>query len=261
MPKRGSISAGRRPAPEAWPVGTRRAQSGGAASAPRFTALSEEQWQSVDAPRKGWPNKRAHWRREIDQIGRDYAEAVDTRNIWLKKLSGKKPAQQKKMVEQALLSIGHLEKALSAFVENGLLDKNFPHPNLSHPEHCLNKWISDYGVWVQPFVGKSNPIQAEMEWRLIELWKKSGGKVAWSRTKEEGRTDTGRRATARDAAKRPNAPDAPLIDFLTLTLEPILGRTLKPSGIAKLIDRHRGRQQRHDPFLMFAMRDRIGRDT
>jgi hypothetical protein len=262
MPKRGSISAGRRPAPKASPVGMRRDQSGGAASAPRFTALSEEQWQAIRPTRNNWP-KGVDWRREIDRIGRDHWEGVDTREMWVKRFKGKQPAKQRKKVEYALVSIRQSQKAIAVLVDDGLLDDDFPHPNLSHPEHCLNEWLSDYDMWVQPFAGKSNPIQAELEWQLIELWRKSGGKLTYSRKKEKGRADTGRGATPRKdrqdhaAAERPNTPYAPLVDFLKLTLSAILGNTYRPSGIAKMIDRHRGERRLFHAARVYSMKLRI----
>jgi hypothetical protein len=60
--------------------------------------------------------------------------------------------------------------------------------------------------------------------------------LRWSRKKDDAGT-----------------PYAPLVNFLTLTLNAILGKALKPSGVAKLIDRHRGRRQSHNPYLMSAM--------
>jgi hypothetical protein len=262
MPKRGKISANRRPPPGASPVGTRQVQPGGAASAPRFTALSEAQWQAI-LRTHNWPDKGIDWRREIDGIGQDHWEAVDTRERWVKKLQGKKPANQRKKIDQALAAIRQSEKALAVLVADGLLDDDFPHPNLSHPEHCLKEWLSDYDMWVQPFAGTSNPILAELEWQLIGLWKTSGGKLAYSRTKEKGRTDTGRRATPREHRRdhadpeRPNTPYAPLVDFLKLTLNAILGDTYSPSGIAKMIDRYRGERGKLHPFLVFRMKARI----
>jgi hypothetical protein len=258
MPKRGKISANRRPPPGASPPSTRRVKPSDAA---QFTALSETQWQAIRLTRD-WPSG-MDWRRQIDQIGRDYREAVDTRERWMKKLRGKKPANQRKKIDQALVSIRQSQKALAVLADDGLLDDDFPHPNLSHPEHCLNEWLFEYGIWVQPFAGQSNPIQAELEWQLVHLWKKSGGKLAYSRKKEKGRTDTGRGARAEQDrqghadAERPNTPYAPLMDFLKLTLSAVLGKTLRPSGIAKIVDRNRGRRGELHPFAVYAMKARI----
>ena len=77
------------------------------------------------------------------------------------------------------------------------------------------------------------------------------------------RAHTGRGAAARDDrqdhadAERPNTPYAPLIDFLTPTLNAILGKTYRPSGIAKMIDRHRDKGGGSAPYCMYQMHLRI----
>ncbi|MGX9426136.1 MULTISPECIES: hypothetical protein [Bradyrhizobium] len=204
-----------------------------------FTALSEAQWQAIRSTRNGWPDG-IDWRHEIEGIGRDYWEAQGTREMWLKKLRGKKPAKQREKIYKAWMSMRQSQKALAGLVDDGLLDDDFPHPDLESPEQRLESWLSDYDVWVRPFAGQSNPIQTELEWRLIDLWKRSGGKVDWSRKKDDSGT-----------------PYGPLISFLTLTINAILGKALRPSGIAKMVDRHRGRRNRYDPFLMYVMNARI----
>jgi hypothetical protein len=264
MPKLGNISAKRRSPLQPSSVG--RAHSAGAASARRFDALSEEEWQAIRKIRDNWPNNKGiDWRGEIDRIGRHYWETVDARETWLKKLKGKKPAKKRQKVKAALLLIRQLEQAVAVLDED-----DCPDPNLSHLEYYLNEWQSDYDVWVQPFAGKSNLIQAGLELRLIELWKRSGGKLSYSRTKEKGRTDFRRAAKARrnvqDNADTvgPNTPYAPLVDYLKLTLSAILGHTYRPSGIAKMIDRYRGERGKSDPFLVAAMEIRaslVGRPS
>lgn len=126
MPKRGKISANRRRPAGASPVGTRRVQQRGAESTTRFSALSEAQWEAIHATRNDWPNKGIDWRREIDRIGRDYWEAVDVRESWIKKLQGKQPAKQQKKIDQALVSIRQLEKALAVLADDGLPDMISP---------------------------------------------------------------------------------------------------------------------------------------
>jgi hypothetical protein len=231
-----------------------------------FTALSEERWQDIRSIRDDWLVG-TDWRREIERIGRGYWEAQTTRAMWVEKLQGKKPAEQREKIYKACVSIRQSRKTLAALVDDGLLDEDFPHPDLDSPEQRLEAWLSDYDIWVPPFAGKSNPIQAELEWGLIQIWKWSGGKLAYSRKKEKGRSSrrahTGRGATARDDrqdhadAERPNTPYAPLVDFLKLTLSAILGKTYRPSGIAKMIDRHRGKGGGYAPYLMLRMRLRI----
>jgi hypothetical protein len=261
MPKRGNISAGRRLPPEASPVGAARAHSANATNV--VAALSEAQWEEIRSIRDDWPEG-TDWRGEIEQLGRDLWKARATREMWVKKLQGKKPSTQREKIHKAWISTQQSQGALAQLLDDGLLDDDFPHPDLKSPEQRLEAWLSDYDVWVRPFAGKSDPIQAELEWRLIDLWRRSGGKLSYSRRKESGRrAHPGRGAAARDDgqdyadAERPNTPYALLVDFLKLTLNAILGKALKPSGIAKVIDRHRGRRQRHDPFLMYSMHARI----
>jgi hypothetical protein len=201
-----------------------------------FAALSEEQWQAIRSIRDDWLVG-TDWRREIERIGRDYWEAQATREKWRKKLQGKNPAKQREKIRKVWISMRQSQKALAELAGNGLLDDDFPHPNLKSPEQRLGAWLSDYDLWVRPFAGQNNPIQSELEWRLMDLWKRSGGKLRWSRKKDDAGT-----------------PYAPLIDFLTLTLNAILGKALKPSGVAKLIDRNRGGGRKDTPYLMYAMR-------
>ncbi|XIA64700.1 hypothetical protein ACFIOY_38930 [Bradyrhizobium sp. TZ2] len=208
-----------------------------------FTALSEAQWEAIRSTRTKWPNG-IDWRREIELVGQDYWDALATREMWVKKLRGKQPAMQRKKVYKALLLTQQSDKALARLENDGLLDDDFLHPDLKSPENRLEAWLSDYDFWVRPFAGKSNPIQTELEWRLIHIWKRSGGKVNWSR-KTYGH----------------GTPYGPLVEFLTLTLDAILGKVPGPSGIAKMIDRHRGEGSKYDPFLMFAMHHRITKTT
>jgi hypothetical protein len=255
MPKRGKTRVGRRLPPRASPVGARRAQSSSATSVVAFTALSEAQWEDIRSTRTKWPNG-IDWRREIDLEGQDYWDALATREMWVKKLQGKQPAKQRKKIHKAWISTQQLGTALAGLVDDGLLDEDFPHPDLVSPENRLEDWLSEYDLWVRPFAGKSNPIQAELEWRLLHLWKKAGGKLEFAREQEPGiRRPV--RPVRKLLRRAPNTPYGPLVDFLTYALHAILGRSLSPFGIAKIIDRHRGRRPTHDPFLMYAMRARI----
>ncbi|WOH51916.1 hypothetical protein [Bradyrhizobium sp. sBnM-33] len=219
-----------------------------------FTALSNAQWEAIRSTRTNWPNG-IDYRREIERIGQDYWDAQAAREIWVKRLQGKQPAKQREKIHKAWISSQQLRTALAALGNDGLLDDDFPYPDLESPENRLEAWLSEYDLWVRPFAGKSNPIQAELEWRLLALWKKAGGKLVFTREQEPGM----RRPTkpVRRLLREPGTPYGPLIDFLTHTLHAILGRSLTPSGIAGIIDRHRGRRPPHDPFLMYAMRVRI----
>lgn len=182
-------------------------------------------------------------RRETDQIGQAYWAARATREMWLKKLQGKKPAKQREKIHKALLSVRQSQKALAGVLADGLLDDDFVHPDFETPEYRLEAWLSDYDLWVHPFAGKNDPIKAELVSRLIGLWKKSGGALRWSRKKDDAGT-----------------PYAPVVDFLTVTLNAILGTAFTPSGVAKMIDRHRGERLGYNPWLMYAVHRRITRD-
>jgi len=198
-----------------------------------FTALSKEQWQAIRSTRKNWPED-IDWRRAIERIGQDYWELRALKEMWLR---GKQPAKQREKIRKAWKLMRQLQKVLAELADDGLFGDDFPPPNINWPEHQVKEWLSDYNFWVRPFAGQSNPIQSELEWRLMNLWKRSGGKLRWSRKKND-----------------PGTPYGPLVDFLTHTLNAILGKARKPSGVAKLIDRHRG--QKVHTYLMFAMHTR-----
>lgn len=230
-----------------------------------FTAITEAQWQPIQSTHN-WPEGN-DWRGGIDQIGRDYWEAEATRKKWVDSLQGKKPAKQREKVHRAWMSTRRMQKELTELADDSLLYNDFVLPDLESLENRLEAWLSDYDLWVGSFAGKSNPIQAELEWRLLDLWRRSGGKLAYSRMKEKGpssrRVRTGRGAAALDDrqdhadAERPNTPYAPLLDFLRLTLSAILGKTYRPSGVAKIIDRHRSERSGGNPWLTYAMTVRI----
>ena len=198
-----------------------------------FTAFTEAQWEVIRSTRKNWPED-VDWRRAIERIGQDYWELRALKEMWLR---GKQPAKQRKKIRKAEKSMHRLQKNLAELADDGLLGDDFRPPNLNWPERRVKEWLSDYNFWVRPFAGQSDPIQSELEWRLMNLWKRSGGKLRWSRKKDD-----------------PGTPYGPLVDFLTHTLNTILGKALKPSGVAKLIDRHRG--QKVHTYLMFAMHTR-----
>jgi hypothetical protein len=124
MPKRGNKSAGRPQPPGASPAGAARAHSADATSVVTFTALSEAQWQDIRSTRN-WPDG-PDWRREIEQIGRDYWERLATREMWVKKLQGKQPAKQREKIYKASISMRQVQEALAALVDDGLLDDDFP---------------------------------------------------------------------------------------------------------------------------------------
>jgi hypothetical protein len=239
MPKRDNPPASRRSPRAASPVGAVPPRSAGAKSVVIFTALSEAEWQSIRSTSTHSPQG-VDLRREIDRIGQAYWEAQATRKMWLKKLQGKRPAKQRERIHKALMSVRQSQKALAGVLADGLLDDDFVHPDFETPEYRLESWLSDYDLWVQPFAGKKDPIKAELESRLMGLWEQSGGALRWSRKKDNAGT-----------------PYAPVVDFLTLTLNAILGKAFRPSGVARMIVRHRGQRLGYDPWLMYVIHHRI----
>jgi hypothetical protein len=218
MSKRGNKSAGRPPRPVVSPVGAGRADSADATSVVTFTALSDAQRQAIRSTRGDWLG--TDWCDAIERAGRQFSERQAEREAWLKKnLRGKKPAEEKDRVERALLSTREQQKAWANSV---LDDTDLPDPGLKLHEQRAEVWLYNYGSHVTPFTSQRDPIQDDLEWQLMSIWIDAGGKLEYSRKKDD-----------------PGTPYGPLIDFLALTLEAILGRTYQPSSIAKIIDRHR----------------------
>jgi hypothetical protein len=227
MPNHDNTSTGRRPSPRASP-----ARAGRAPCATLFTALSDTEWEAIRSTREDWPEG-VDWRREIERIAQDYWEMRALKEMFVDELRGKQPAKQREKIRKASKLTGQLQKILAELADDGLLED----ANINWLEHRVKEWLSDYNFWVRPFAGQSNPIQSELAWRLIKLWETSGGKVCWARKKDAAGT-----------------PYGPLVDFLTHTLKAIVGKALKPSGVARLIDRYRG--QKVHTNLMFAMHTR-----
>jgi hypothetical protein len=183
-----------------------------------FTALSEVQWQAIRSTRN-WTDG-TDWRGQIEQAGRQLWERRAEREAWLKKnLRGKKPAEEKDRVERALLSTREQQKA---WADSVLDDTDLPDPGLKLHEQLAEVWLYNYGSHVTPFTSQRDPIQDDQEWQLMSIWVDAGGELSYSRKKDD-----------------PGTPYGPLVDFLRLTLEAILGKTYQPSSIAKMIDRHR----------------------
>jgi hypothetical protein len=234
MPNRDNASTGRRPSPGASPVRAGRPHSAGAKSVVIFTALSDTQWEAIRSTRENWPED-VDWRRAIERIGQDYWELRASKEMWVNGLRGKQLAKQREKIRKAGTLMRRLQKVLAELADE--LGDDFLPSNLNLPEPQVKEWLSEYNFWVRPFAGQSDPIQSELERRLMNLWKRSGEKLRWSRKKDN-----------------PGTPYGPLVDFLTHTLYAILGKALKPSGVAKLIDRHRG--QKVHTYLMVAMATR-----
>jgi hypothetical protein len=143
--------------------------------------------------------------------------------MWVNKLRGKQPAREKEKVYRTLLLTRQLQRAWANLADDeDLLEDGLPDPGLKLREQRLSAWLSDYQEWVTPFVGKSDPFQEHLEFQLMSVWIEAGGKLDYSRKKDDAGT-----------------PYGPLVDFLALTLESVLDKRYQPSGIAKMIERHR----------------------
>ena len=209
------------PPPGASRASAARVDSTDATSDATFTALSETQWQLIRSTRN-WPPGH-DWRGMIETFAQRFWEAQVKRRMWVKKLQGRQPAREKDRVYGALLLTLRLQRAWAKLAhDNDLVEDGLPDPGLKFREQRLRTWLSDYDSWVAPFVGWSDPFQEHLEWQLMSVWIEAGGKLDYSRKKDD-----------------PGTPYGSLVDFLTLTLEAVLGETYRPSGIAKMIDRHR----------------------
>jgi hypothetical protein len=210
-----------------------------------FTALSETQWQVISSIPNDWPDG-TDWRSRIEQAGRQFWETRAEREMWLEKLRGKPAAERKKKVERVLRLTRQLQKA---WADSSLDETDLPDPGLKLREQRAEVWLYHYGTWVTPFAGQRDPIQNDLEWQLMSIWIEAGGKLDYSRRKEKKPSLEGHRyrqepasadyGLADDRRDRPGTPYGPLVDFLTVTLEAILGMTYRPSGIADIIDNHR----------------------
>jgi hypothetical protein len=182
MPKRDNVSTGRRPSPRASPVPAGRAHSAGAKSVVTFT-LSDVEWERIRSTRD-W-SEDVDWRREIEQIGQDFWELRAFKEMWVNELRGKHPAKQREKIRKAGILMRRSQEVLAELANDGLLGDDFSPPNLNWPEPRFKEWLSEYEFWVQPFAGRSDPIQSDLEWRLMNLWKRSGGKLAYSKKKDD----------------------------------------------------------------------------
>jgi hypothetical protein len=218
MPKRANSSASRRPPPGASPVGSGHGDSAGATSVVKFTALSEAQWQAIHSTRN-WPDG-TDWRSLIEQAGRQVWERWAEREMWLvENLRGKPPAEERKKVVRVLRLTRELQKA---WADSSLDETDLPDPGLKLREQRAEVWLYHYGDHVSSFSNQRDPIQDDLESQLMSIWIEAGGELSFSREKDDSTT-----------------PYRPLVTFLTLTLEAIIGKTYQPSGIADIIENHR----------------------
>jgi hypothetical protein len=184
-----------------------------------FTALTEAQWQAIRSTRDDWPEG-ADWRGLIEQAGRQVWERWVEREMWLvENLRGKSPAEERKKVVGVLRLTRQLQKA---WADSGLDEADLPDRGLKLRQQRAELWLYHYDAHVSPFSSQRDPIQDDLEWQLMSIWIEAGGELSFSRKKDDSTT-----------------PYSALVDFLTLTLEAIIGKTYQPSGIADIIDKHR----------------------
>lgn len=198
------------------PVSAGAAHSVRGTSVVTFTSLSDAQWEAIRSTH-GWPDG-TDWRGVIERVGRQFSEAWAEREAWLKKFRGK-PATEREQVEGVLRLTRELQKASA---DSSLDETDLPDPGLKLRQQRAEEWLNNYDIWVTAFADKKNPMQYQLEWTLMSIWADAGGKLRYSKKKDDS-----------------NTPYRPLVDFLTLTLAAILGKTYRPSNIAKIIDRHR----------------------
>jgi hypothetical protein len=159
----------------------------------------------------------------LEKCAQRFWEEQSKRKMWVKKLRGKRPAREKERVYGALLLTRRLQRAWAKLAtDDDFAEDRLPDPGLKLREQRLITWLSDYETWVTPYVGKSNPDQEHLEWQLMSMWFEAGGKLEYSRKKDD-----------------PGTPYGTLVDFLALAFEAVLGKRYQPSGIAKMIERHR----------------------
>jgi len=95
-----------------------------------FEKFTDEQWQAIRATRN-WPGGR-DWRGMIEKFAQRFWEAQGKRNIWVKKLRGKRPAGEKDRVYGALLLTHRLQRAWAKLADDDadLVENGLPDPGL-----------------------------------------------------------------------------------------------------------------------------------
>lgn len=98
-------------------------------------------------------------------------------------------------------------------------------PDLDEQERWLQSWLDRYESITGPgFRSRKDPIRVWLEIRLLARW------IVYS---------DGDIRDLSFSRKLDGTPCGPLVEFLTLTLNAILGTAPGPDGIAKIIDQHR----------------------
>ena len=182
-----------------------------------FNAFTDEQWQAIRAVRDDWPEG-IDWeeaRQQIEGIGWAY---------WTMRAQRSQFGPPAKVLESARGAMRHTRKlrdALKALPDNLLrwLDLD---PLLTELERRLESLLLIYERLTGPeFSRRSDYYRDWLYEGLLSYWERSlGGELSFSRRPD-------------------NTPYGPLVDFLTLTVNVILGKAPGPSRIAKIIDQYR----------------------
>ena len=181
----------------------------------RFETFSDQQWQALRSVREDWPDG-VDWvgfRWELEGQGQLYWTQHECRQKF-----GKPSVIRKRLkaVER------HLRKMQAEL--RSLQDHEVRAPDLAPMEQWLQDSLSCYeglGRFDHGFTGRSDFYRDMLCYGLITEWVNTlGGDLSFSRDQHE-------------------TPCGPLIDFLSITLKPILGKAPGPSGLAKIIDQYR----------------------
>jgi hypothetical protein len=182
-----------------------------------FKALNETQCKAIRALDGDWATG-VNWlkvRLAIARAGRDYWKKQAERS------QRRRTAKQREDAYSGLTITLRLQKRLKRLADDF---EDYPDPDLKLLEYRFRRWLSDYKFWSSPFIGRKDPIQAELEWQLMCIWTELlGGRLGFSR--------------------KHGVPYGPLIEFLATTLKAILGKKYRPPGLAKMIERHRKSQR------------------
>jgi hypothetical protein len=181
----------------------------------RFT---DEQWKAVRSARK-WtgPDHVIDWeevRVKIEEAGREALQLRHNRSYL------GSPVEIRNSLRKVLRLRRELQAAMNVLPE--AIRGSRPEPNLEEQDRRLQSWLDRYEEIAGPaFRGRKDPVRSWLEMRLLTCWiGYLEGELSFSR-------------------KIDGTPCGPLVDFLTLTLQAIVGSAPGPDGIAKIIDYYR----------------------
>ena len=183
-----------------------------------FETFTEDQWQAIRSIRKDWPDD-IDWRevrQNIEWSGRAY---WDSHRLRLQ--SARQQTEVRKRLDTLQRRLRELLEAFTALPDN--FRSHAPRPDLTALDSWLRGRLTDIGTEADPgFSRNSDAHRADLYASLLDYWKGPlSGKLSFSRRPDD------------------DTPYGMLIDFLTLTVGPILGRTPGPHGLAKIIDQYR----------------------